>query len=81
MPRDINALGYRMLADERFDDAVGVFGLYVELFPQDWNAYDSLGEGYMKSGNVEQAVANYERSLELNPDNDNAVEMLKKLRQ
>jgi len=78
--RDFNALGYRMLADERFGDAISAFKLYVELFPEEFNAYDSLGEGFMKSGDVEQAIANYERSLELNPDNQNAVEMLKKLR-
>jgi carboxyl-terminal processing protease len=79
--RDINALGYRMLADERFDDAIGVFELYVELLPQDANSYDSLGEAFMKRGDTEEAIANYERSLELNPDNDNAVQMLDKLRQ
>jgi tetratricopeptide (TPR) repeat protein len=77
---DINALGYRMLADERFVDAVGVFELYVELLPQDFNAYDSLGEAFMMRGDTEQAIASYERSLELNPDNDNAVQMLEKLR-
>jgi len=77
---DINELGYRMLADERFDDAVGVLELQVELFPQNANAYDSLGEAFMKRGDTEKAISNYERSLELNPDNDNAVEMLKKLR-
>jgi C-terminal processing protease CtpA/Prc len=78
--RDINALGYQMLTDGRLDDAVGVFKLQVELLPEKANAYDSLGEAYMKRGDTEEAIANYERSLELNPDNENAVEVLKKLR-
>ena len=34
----------------------------------------------MEAGEVERAITNYQRSLELNPQNDNAVEMLKKLR-
>jgi len=78
--RDINALGYQMLTDGRLDDAVGVFELQVELLPQNANAYDSLGEAYMKRGETELAIANYDRSLELNPDNDNAVQMLKQMR-
>jgi tetratricopeptide (TPR) repeat protein len=77
--REINALGYRMLGAERLDDAVAVFELYVELFPDDANAYDSLGEAFMVRGDTEDAIANYERSLELNPENGNAVEMLEKL--
>ncbi len=68
------------LQDERFDDAVAVFELNVELLPQDANAYDSLGEAFMTRGDTEKAIANYEYSLELNPDNDNAVQMLDKLR-
>ncbi len=79
--RDINALGYRLLTDDRFDDAVHVFELYVELFPKDSNSYDSLGEGLMKRGDTEEAIANYERSLAMDPDNENAEEMLKELRQ
>jgi cytochrome c-type biogenesis protein CcmH/NrfG len=57
-----------------------VFQLYVELFPTEANAYDSLGEAYMNRGDTEQAIASYQRSLELNPDNENAVKMLMKLR-
>ena len=43
------------------------------------NVYDSLGEAYMKTGQKELAIKNYEKSLELNPKNDNGKEMLKKL--
>jgi C-terminal processing protease CtpA/Prc len=78
--RDINVLGYRLLSDGRITDAVDVFKLYVKIFPGDWNAYDSLGEGLMKSGDTAGAIASYERSVELNPDNEHGKEMLKKLR-
>ncbi len=33
----------------------------------------------MKNGNKELATKNYKKSLELNPDNTNAVEMLKQM--
>jgi|GEM_PF-3537177 len=71
------------IAAERPMDAVGVFLLNVETFPEDTYGYDSLAEAYRVSSNRELATENYERSLELDPDNANAnaVEMLKKLRE
>jgi cytochrome c-type biogenesis protein CcmH/NrfG len=56
-----------------------VLRLNVEAFPNSANAYDSLGEAYMVKGDKELAIRNYQRSLELNPQNKNAIEMLKKL--
>jgi cytochrome c-type biogenesis protein CcmH/NrfG len=44
-----------------------------------FNVYDSLGEAYMINGQAEYAIKNYEKSLALNPDNTNALEMLKRL--
>jgi len=55
-------------------------GFQVEVYPQSNNVYDSLAEAYMVNGDRELAIKNYEKSLELNPKNSNAVEMLKKLR-
>ena len=51
----------------------------VEAFPKSGNAYDSLAEGYMDDGDKAQAIANYQKSLQLNPKNRNAVVMLRKL--
>jgi cytochrome c-type biogenesis protein CcmH/NrfG len=51
----------------------------VELYPESANVDDSLAEVYMNSGDTKNAIKNYIRSLELNPDNNNAKEMLKKL--
>ncbi|WP_375773689.1 serine hydrolase [Archangium gephyra] len=77
--QELNRVGYQLLGTGRSADAIEIFKLNVEVFPGDGNAYDSLAEAYMKSGNKEQAVVNYRRSLELTPANANAVEMLKKL--
>jgi CubicO group peptidase (beta-lactamase class C family) len=77
----MNRLGYDLLAMKRVKDAIEVFKLNIEDYPQSSNAYDSLGEAYMIDGNKELAIKNYQRSVELNPGNTNGVETLKKLRE
>jgi CubicO group peptidase (beta-lactamase class C family) len=76
---EINTLGYQLLRERKLKEAIEVFKLNVELYPKGFNTYDSLGEAYMVSGNNELAVLNYKKSLELNAQNTNATEMLKRL--
>ena len=75
----LNTLGYQLMNNNRLDDALEIFKLNVEIFPQGFNTYDSLGEAYMRAGKKELAIKNYEKSLQINPKNENAVEMLKQL--
>jgi CubicO group peptidase (beta-lactamase class C family) len=75
----VNSAGYQLLSAKKVPDAIRVFQLNVELHPQSWNVYDSLGEAYMNNGDKEPAIQNYKKSLELNPTNNNGKEMLKKL--
>ena len=51
----------------------------VKVYPDAYNTYDSLGEAYMKLEKKELAIQNYKKSLELNPNNSNALIMLEKL--
>src|SRR5580704_17595024 len=77
----INSLGYRVLYGmKKPTEALRIFQLNVELHPNSWNAYDSLGEIYAKSGQKDLAIENYQKSLDLNPKNDGAVKMLAELR-
>ena len=77
---ELNMLGYQLMARERFDDAIAILELNVEAYPEAFNTYDSLGESYMLAGRTDEAITNYERSLELNPGNTNATAMLNRLR-
>jgi len=76
---ELNTLGYQLLRERKIKEAIEVFKLNVELYPKGFNTYDSLGEAYMVSGNNELAALNYKKSLELNAQNTNATEMLKRL--
>lgn len=76
---ELNALGYQLIQAKKFHDAIRIFQLNVEAYPQSSNVYDSLGEAYMDNGNKTEAISNYQKSLQLNPKNRNAVLMLQKL--
>ncbi len=78
---ELNMLGYQLIARDRLNDAIVIFELNVETFPEAFNTYDSLGEAFMLAGKNEAAITNYERSLELNPDNTNAIAMLARIRE
>lgn len=78
---ELNLLGYQILGQKKVEDAIAVFQLNLEAFPDSFNCYDSLAEAYMVAGQKELAIKNYARSLELNPANRNAVEQLNKLTQ
>lgn len=75
----LNTLGYRLLGLKRVPEAIEVFRLNVAAYPRSANAYDSLGEAYLTRGDREEAIRSYRRSLELNPQNANAVEKLRTL--
>jgi tetratricopeptide (TPR) repeat protein len=64
---------------ERIQSAVEVFKLNAHLYPDSWNVYDSYGEALFLSGKIDDAVNNYQKALELNPDSKSSKGMLLKL--
>lgn len=76
----LNILGYQLLQVGLNKEAVKIFALNIEQYPESSNCYDSMGEGCMISGDTKNAIKNYEKSLKLNPANDNARKMLEQLK-
>ncbi len=74
-------LGYHFLFSGQTESAVQAFKIGVQDYPKYWNAYDSLGEAYLKAGHRDLAIQNYQKSIELNPQNQNGVDALKKIRE
>jgi tetratricopeptide (TPR) repeat protein len=68
----INTTGYALLQKGKPQDAVEILKVNVHAYPDSWNAYDSLGEAYAAAGQKDLAIQNYQKSIELNPKNDNA---------
>ncbi len=79
--RQINSLGYFYLNTGQIKDAIALFKLNVEIFPQSWNVYDSLGEGYMRNGEYDLAIDFYNKSIDIYPENTNGIEMLNSIEQ
>ena len=72
--------GYGMLWNDQPSDALTIFELIAEQFPESSNAYDSLGEAYYVLGQKENALKNYQRSLAMNPDNYNAEDYIDRIK-
>ncbi len=78
---EIDQFAYRLMLDEKLDEALSIFLVLAELFPDSYIAFDSLGEVYSRKGKKELAIQNFKKSLELNPDNQNAVRQLESLKE
>ena len=75
----LNTLGYQFLEEDQNEIALALFKLNVVQFPEASNPYDSLAEAYLKTGNNDLAILNYKKSLDINPANTNASDVLKTL--
>jgi len=75
----MNTLGYRLLGEDKIAEAIEIFKVNAKEHPDSFNVYDSLGEAYMKHGDNELAIKSYQKSIELNPENENGKKMLEKI--
>jgi tetratricopeptide (TPR) repeat protein len=73
---ELNDYGYVLMGKKRLTDAIAVFKLVTELYPESANAWDSLGEAQALAGNRARAAYCYARSLRLNPDNAHGADQL-----
>ncbi|MCH8905226.1 MAG: tetratricopeptide repeat protein [Bacteroidetes bacterium] len=79
----INQLGYQFMGVEQYKKAVDIFKLNTKLFPELANGWDSLAEGYWRSGDIDKAIKYYNKVIDLDPDGrvaENSKKMLKKLK-
>ncbi len=76
---ELNMLGYLLLGRGDLEDAVRIFELNVEMYPESWNPHDSLGEAYLEAGDRERAVESYRRAVALNPGSQSSRDVLTQL--
>lgn len=78
-PAELNYLGYLFLSKKQFKEAIEIFRFCVEIYPDEYNLWDSLGEVYMTAGDKKNAIISFKKALELNPNCTTSKEALKKL--
>jgi beta-lactamase regulating signal transducer with metallopeptidase domain len=76
---EFNTLGYVLLYNKKVDEAILVFKNNVKMYPESWNTYDSLGEGFLVAGKYDKARKYYDKSIAMNPENENGKKMLAKI--
>ena len=76
--RIINNMGYQFMEND-LSKALNYFVLNTQNYPTSSNAFDSLGEAYLRLGDKKKALMSYRRSYELNRRNENALKMIKLL--
>lgn len=74
--KELNAWGYALLGTGATERAIAIFRLASEVYPGSANAFDSLAEALERSGDQPNAILNYQRSLSLDPTNENARQRL-----
>jgi hypothetical protein len=72
----LNSLGYALLRTDAVDPAVALFRYVTQVYPDSWNAWDSLGEAQLAAGDTLAGRRSYAQSLRLNPDNETAREIV-----
>jgi len=78
----LNTLGLRLSFDPlRTDQGIHVFSLAVHIYPESANLYDSLAEAYFYKKEYTKAIVAFEKSLALNPENQNAIDRLEQLKE
>ena len=61
------------------DNAILLLQTASTSFPDSWEIYDAMGETYIEKGDNAHAIQSFKKSVELNPQDAKAIEMLKKL--
>ena len=77
---ELTLYGYSFLWENNLTEAIAIFKLVIAEFPNSANAYDSLGETYLEAKDSIQALRNYETSLQMNPDNFHAEDVIAQIK-
>jgi tetratricopeptide (TPR) repeat protein len=72
----VNRSGYALLGKNETKQALILFKINAQLHPKSSNAFDSLGETYLGMGMKKEAIENYQKALNLSPNNEHMIKQL-----
>jgi tetratricopeptide (TPR) repeat protein len=79
--RELNELGLELLNDKHTNSALEALKLCTILYPESWNTYDSYGKALLQNGKKQEAILMYNKSVEMNPQNEPGKRILEQLLQ
>ncbi|AXO79862.1 serine hydrolase [Olleya aquimaris] len=77
--RGLGSSGYFHLSNNEIAKSISIFKLHTKEYPNSHRAFDILGEAYFMNQQYDLSKKNYKISLDLEPKNKNAKDMLKKI--
>lgn len=77
--RMMNGFGYALLAKGRVEHAVAMFRMNAEDYPHSANAFDSLGDGLLASGDTTGAIEAWRDALRVDSTFTTSAENLRRL--
>ncbi|MFK2820674.1 serine hydrolase domain-containing protein [Flavobacteriaceae sp. LMIT009] len=63
--QEINSLGYQFLGENYVDEALGIFKLNIQEYPESANTYDSYGDALLVKGDSLKALENFQKCFEM----------------
>src|SRR5258706_4380989 len=78
--QELNLSGYKLWSINKIDEAIEIFKMNITAYPSSSNAYESLGEAYLKKGDKNRAETCFKESLRLDATNQDAIRMMKKIK-
>jgi len=77
--KKVSEIGNRWMEKGNFNEAIRVYLIKVKLLPESWDGYEELAKAYMKNHQNDLALINYEKSIKLNPDNEEGQKQIERL--
>jgi CubicO group peptidase (beta-lactamase class C family) len=75
----VNVLGYRLLAKERYAEAIAMLEMNTYNHPDSANVWDSLAEAHLRAGQIDKARELYEKALSIDPNFQNAIDAIEQI--
>jgi len=75
---EMNNLGYKMMEDDRMEDAIRIFEMNTEFFPKSAWCFDSMSDAYIKAGDIDLALKCVKTAVELLPSDPTINERQRK---
>ena len=77
---ELTLYGYSYLWENNTEEAIALFGLLISEFPNSANTYDCMGEAYLQAKDSVKSLQYYEKSLQMNPDNFYAEDVIQRIK-